>query len=183
MEEQLLNAVRDVKSDKVVRVGGLWSRSPIDCQGSNCRRFINLQYDYTLKKIGTNFIIGLALPRLNRNANTTFINQFNRNMRIKQIDNCDEPDKNGGDQSRPNYSGDPVSRKSLICELYRGLTDQLNNQMEIASEWNFCSIKQNRGRKCDKIDQTEALIDYLSGTISDKVCRALPYVCVVTNVR
>ena len=176
MEQRLLNGIRDIKSDKVVRVKGLTSRTPIDCYDATCRRFISLRYDYTLKKIlhnqmRNNFVIGLALPNRNRNANIAFVSQFNRNVRGKNLvnfQNCDQ-NENGEDQMmdrgrRPNYSDDPVSRKSLICELYRGLTNRLG-QMQIASSWNFCTVKERKFQdgKCNNIDQTEALIQYLSG--------------------
>ena len=185
MVDDLVAGVRDVTSrEKLVRVPsrsalpGLQSRIPIDCDSFTCRRFIALSFDYTLRKVLNNFIVGIALPRnYSRNANITFIPEFNRDIRARNavnLNSCGRSSGNGG------YSGKPPPRKELICELYEGLTNGLG-QMQIATQWNFCQLKVGRNgerandyeKKCDEIDQSEAILEYLSGKNSRILSREM----------
>ena len=60
-----------ISMDKATRI------LPIDCNQSNCKRFIKSEVSYTFKKVkGSQFIVGVAIPEMYRNSNITFVDSL-----------------------------------------------------------------------------------------------------------
>ena len=72
----MTSGILDATSNSAVTVLGIETTSPMDCDEISCKRFIKLTKDYKLKKVQSNFILGVALPRNSRNANTSFVTEF-----------------------------------------------------------------------------------------------------------
>ena len=81
-------------TDQPVIVRGIHPRRPVDCDGeSNCKRFVNLDYDYTFRRVSSQFVLGVAQPKLYKNANIKFCTSAsllfynNQKMKLKGLIN------------------------------------------------------------------------------------------------
>lgn len=165
-----MQGIRDAANtpDPITKTG-LKPRHPIDCDSdSNCKRFIDLPYDYTLRRVSNQYILGIAQPRLYKNANITFVSSpallFYKKQRLQGLIDVSKR-CNIQSETRKPTAGDQATREQLVCELNEGLTNN-QGQMQIANRWKYCSAKAGRSyddQRCSDIDQAEAIFSYISG--------------------
>ena len=135
----------DVTSRTTVRVQSAQLTQPIDCNDcsagieqlnssadcSTCKRFIANEVDYSFKKVkGSDFIIGVALPRMYRNSNITLVDNIMYSNGIAKTMNLDECNKSRSSKSWSSYqyrsSYDDFNARTVICELNAELQVILN---------------------------------------------------------
>jgi len=147
---------------------GFEARRIIDCGSAkiSCRKLAvdteNVLTDYSFIGLNENFVLGIAQPRLMKNGNLQFAQNTeklllpkNKMIRgsVNLIQECSKPLGNPGQQS---------NRKQLICEFYNGVN---SNTLKLAGNWEFCKFQYylyTDGQRCAPIEQTQALLDYVS---------------------
>ena len=168
-----MQAIKDAAANPgVTNLKGLNPRHPIDCDTeSNCKRFINLIYDYTLRRVSKQYILGIAQPRLYKNANISFVSSpayyYIKKQRLKGLIDVAKQCGIESGSRRPNIgdTDDRVKPEQLICELNEGLTNN-QGQMQIANKWKYCSVKSRQSyddQRCTDINQVDAIFSYISG--------------------
>ena len=138
------------------------SNCSADC--STCKRFIANEVDYSFKKVkGSDFIIGVALPKMYRNSNITLVdNIMYSDAKTMNLDECK---KSRSSKSWSSYqyraSYDDFNARTVICELYSELQSD-PPRLQIAENWNYCNYKDKDLPNCRKFKQSDAIIDWFS---------------------
>jgi len=167
-----MQAIRDAAAkDGIVTLKGLNPRHPIDCDAeSNCKRFINLIYDYTFRRVSKQYILGIAQPRLYKNANISFISSsaliFYKRTALKGLIDVNTKCSIESGTRKPT-AVDKATREQLICELNEGLTNN-QGQAQIANTWKYCWAKSQSkydDQRCSDINQVDAIFSYISSKI------------------